>query len=131
MQTHPAAGCCWLAVLLPFVGDVLAGLCWADARAQRVALLTAAARAGVAAGIAADAGCSPTAPVVYLLGGWAPPLGIALRADGPSVVMLLAVAVVVCGIGVYARADFGTPPARRRRARPSSTGCCCWPCGDR
>ena len=35
-------------------------------------------------------------------------LGIALRADRPSVVMLLAVAVVVCGIGVYARADFGS-----------------------
>ena len=46
--------------------------------------------------------------VVYLLGGWAPPLGIALRADGLSAVMLLAVAVVVCGIGVYARADFGS-----------------------
>ena len=46
--------------------------------------------------------------MVYLLGGWAPPLGIALRADGLSAVMLLAVAVVVCGIGVYARADFGS-----------------------
>src|SRR5574337_1169521 len=47
--------------------------------------------------------------LVYLLGGWSPPLGIALRADGAAVAMLLAVAVVVCGIGLYARADFGTP----------------------
>ena len=29
------------------------------------------------------------APVVYLLGGWAPPLGVALRGDGLSVVMLI------------------------------------------
>src|SRR5574337_800000 len=47
--------------------------------------------------------------LVYLLGGWAPPLGIALRADGAAVAMLLAVAVVVCGIALYARADFAMP----------------------
>ncbi len=69
-------------------------------------------------------GCRPGGAVVYLLGGWAPPLGVALRADGLAVVMIAAIAVVVCGIGVYARADFGTPPARPRRARPSPTGCC-------
>ncbi len=56
----------------------------------------------VAVGIA-DAWLDGSGPVVYLLGGWAPPLGIALRADGAAVAMLLAVAVVVCGIGVYAR----------------------------
>ena len=48
-------------------------------------------------------------PLVYLLGGWQPPLGIALRADGAAVAMLLAIAGVVCAIGLYARADFGTP----------------------
>jgi hypothetical protein len=49
------------------------------------------------------------APVVYLLGGWAPPLGVALRGDGLSVVMLIAVAVVICAIAVFARGDFATP----------------------
>ena len=44
---------------------------------------------------------------MYVLGGWTPPLGIALRADGLAVVMIGAIAVVVCAIGVYARADFG------------------------
>ena len=29
--------------------------------------------------------------LVYILGGWLPPLGIALRADGPAVTMMLAV----------------------------------------
>ena len=32
--------------------------------------------------------------------------------------MLLAVAVVICGIGVYARADFGTPAGAREARAP-------------
>ena len=48
-------------------------------------------------------------PLVYLLGGWTPPLGVALRADGLSVVMMVITAVVICAIGVFARADFRTP----------------------
>ncbi len=56
--------------------------------------------------------------VVYLLGGWAPPLGIALRADGLSAAMLLAVAVVVCGIGIYARADFGSAAGEPEQRAP-------------
>jgi formate hydrogenlyase subunit 3/multisubunit Na+/H+ antiporter MnhD subunit len=57
----------------------------------------------------ASAWDSAQGPLVYLLGGWSPPLGIALRADGAAVAMLLAVAGVVCGIGAFARADFGLP----------------------
>ena len=48
-------------------------------------------------------------PLVYLLGGWAPPLGVALRADGLSAVMMVITAVVICAVGVFARADFRTP----------------------
>ena len=48
-------------------------------------------------------------PLVYLLGGWPPPLGIALRADGLSVVMIAITAVVICMIGVFARTEFRTP----------------------
>ena len=99
----------WLllvAVLAPFLG-VLAGLALGGRNAQRVAMLT------LPIGLAAAGGIGWTLlqsgdTVVYLLGGWAPPLGIALRADGLSAGMLLAVAVVVCGIGAYARADFGS-----------------------
>jgi multicomponent Na+:H+ antiporter subunit D len=47
-------------------------------------------------------------PLVYLLGGWAPPLGVALRADGLSGVMLMTTAVVICAVGVFAHADFST-----------------------
>ncbi len=103
-----------IAVLAPFVG-VLAGLALGGRNAQRVAMLT------LPIGLAAAGGIGWTLlqsgdTVVYLLGGWAPPLGIALRADGLSAVMLLAIAVVVCGIGAYARADFGAvagEPAQR------------------
>jgi formate hydrogenlyase subunit 3/multisubunit Na+/H+ antiporter MnhD subunit len=99
----------WLllvAVLAPFVG-VLAGLALGGRNAQRVAMLTMPVGLIVAVGIAFTLQQSG-ATLVYLLGGWAPPLGIALRADGLSAVMMLAVAVVICGIGVYARSDFST-----------------------
>ena len=95
-----------LAVLAPFVG-VLAGLALGGRNAQRVAMLLMPVGLAVAVGIAGSLVQSGET-VVYLLGGWAPPLGIALRADGLSAVMLLAIAAVVCGIGVYARADFGS-----------------------
>lgn len=106
MLTTPGGWLLLLAVLAPFVG-VLAGLALGGRNAQRVAMLTMPVGLAVAAGIAWSLVQSGDT-VVYLLGGWAPPLGIALRADGLSAVMLLAVAVVVCGIGLYARADFGS-----------------------
>jgi formate hydrogenlyase subunit 3/multisubunit Na+/H+ antiporter MnhD subunit len=48
--------------------------------------------------------------LVYFLGGWAPPLGLALRADGLSAAMLVTTAIVVCATGFYARAAFRMPP---------------------
>lgn len=105
-----------LAVLVPFVG-VLAGMVLGGRGARRVALATLVAGLAIAIAIA-DALVRSGAAVVYLLGGWAPPLGVALRADGLAVVMLLAVAVVIGGIGAYARADFGTPPGVREARAP-------------
>jgi formate hydrogenlyase subunit 3/multisubunit Na+/H+ antiporter MnhD subunit len=103
-----------LAVLLPFIG-VLAGLVLGGRNAQRVAALTLPVGLAIVLCIGytlVDSG----AAVVYLLGGWSPPLGIALRADGLSAAMMLVVAVVVCGVGVYARPNFsiaaGEPEAR-------------------
>ncbi len=104
--TTPGGWLLVLAVLAPFVG-VLAGLALGGRGAQRVAALVLPIGLAVAAGIAWTL-VQTGDTMVYLLGGWAPPLGIALRADGLSAAMLLAIAVVVCGIGIYARADFGT-----------------------
>jgi formate hydrogenlyase subunit 3/multisubunit Na+/H+ antiporter MnhD subunit len=105
-----------LAVMVPFVG-VLAGFALGGRNAQRVAMVTIAAGLGVAIAIAA-AMSRAGAALVYVLGGWAPPLGIALRADGLSLVMIPAVAVVILGIGVYARADFATPAGVREARAP-------------
>ena len=95
-------------VLLPFVGMLL-GLVLGGRQVQRVAFVLMPLGLALALGIAA-AWLREGQALVYLLGGWAPPLGIALRADGPAVVMLLAVAGVVSGIGIFARADFGVSP---------------------
>jgi len=105
MLTTPGGILLVMAVLVPFVG-VLVGLMLGGRHAQHVAALTLPAGLAIAAGLAATLLQSGDT-VVYLLGGWAPPLGIALRADTLSVVMMLAVAVVICGIGLYARSDFG------------------------
>ncbi|MFZ0107706.1 MAG: proton-conducting transporter membrane subunit [Thiobacillus sp.] len=106
MLTTPGGILLVMAVLVPFVG-VLVGLMLGGRHAQHVAALTLPAGLAIAAGLAATL-LQSGETIVYLLGGWAPPLGIALRADTLSVVMMLAVAVVICGIGLYARSDFGS-----------------------
>ena len=106
-MTTPGGLLLVLAVLVPFVG-VLAGLVLGGRHAQRVALTTLLPGLGLAIAIA-DALVRSGDTLVYLLGGWVPPLGIALRADWLAAVMLVVTAMVICGIGVYARADFGTP----------------------
>jgi len=113
--TSPGGLLLVLAVLVPFVG-VLAGFALGGRNARRVAMVTILAGFAIAIAIAAESAQSAK-PLVYLLGGWKPPLGIALRADGLALVMIVAVAVVILGIGAYAHADFGTPAgARESRA---------------
>jgi formate hydrogenlyase subunit 3/multisubunit Na+/H+ antiporter MnhD subunit len=46
----------------------------------------------------------------YRLGGWVPPLGVSLEADGLSVVLLLTSAVVILGVAAYAQRDFRPEP---------------------
>jgi formate hydrogenlyase subunit 3/multisubunit Na+/H+ antiporter MnhD subunit len=48
-------------------------------------------------------------PIVHTVGGWPAPLGIVLRADGLSALLLLAVSVVGAAISIYASAYFGAP----------------------
>lgn len=56
--------------------------------AARTALVLLPAGLGVAVAIAAGV-WRAREPLVYFIGGWAPPLGLALRADGLSAAMLL------------------------------------------
>ena len=46
--------------------------------------------------------------LIYIVGDWKPPLGIALRADGLSAAMMVTMAIVICAVAVFAHADFGT-----------------------
>src|SRR5215510_14196242 len=115
-MTTPGGSLLVLAVLMPFVG-VLAGLVFGGRYAQRVALVILLPGLGLALAIA-DALARSGDTLVYLLGGWVPPLGVALRADGLAAAMLAATAVVICGIAVYAWADFATPSEVREARAP-------------
>ena len=96
------------ALFVPVAGLLVAMLA-GGRRSEQVAMavmpLTFAASAAAAWRVVAHA-----APLEYHLGGWAPPLGIALRADGLSAIMMLMTAVVMVVTAVYARADFRTAP---------------------
>ena len=75
-----------LALVVPVVGVLLAFVA-GGRHAERVALATMPLGLAIAVAIAVMLRRTG-GPLVYLLGGWAPPLGVALRADGLSVVML-------------------------------------------
>ena len=96
-----------LSIVLPIAGALLAFIA-GGRRSEWIVLGTMPFGLGVAIAIAIAMQKSAS-PLVYFLGGWIPPLGIALRADGPSVVMVAITAVVICTIGVFARTEFCTP----------------------
>lgn len=116
MTTTPGGLLLVLAVMIPFVA-VLAAFTLGGRAAQRIAAVTILAGLVVVIAIA-QAMRETGGQLVYLLGGWAPPLGVALRADNFALVMMLMVAVVILGIGLYARADFTTPSGVREARRP-------------
>ena len=103
-----------LPILLPAAG-VLMSFLLGGRQAERIALALAPAQFGVAIAIAALVWRAGR-PIVYILGGFAPPLGIALRADGLSAVMLLTAALLMPAAELFARAGFATPPGREKRA---------------
>jgi multicomponent Na+:H+ antiporter subunit D len=95
------------ALVLPAAGALLA-LALGGRHAERVVLALMPVGLGLAIAIAAGV-LRANAALVYVVGGWAPPLGLALRADGLSAAMMITTAVVVCAVGLFARADFRTP----------------------
>jgi formate hydrogenlyase subunit 3/multisubunit Na+/H+ antiporter MnhD subunit len=117
--TETAAGATgggWLvaAVIFPVVALLLvvAGGARFAARIGVIALPV-----GLAIAVAVLLGVLQQGTLGYHVGGWAPPLGIALRADALSAAMLLTTALVAGGAGLYALSDFGTPrdPAEGRQ----------------
>jgi multicomponent Na+:H+ antiporter subunit D len=57
-------------------------------------------------------------PLSYVVGGWAPPLGIALRADGISAIMMLTSALIAAAAAFFAWRDYG-PRADGKERRAS------------
>jgi formate hydrogenlyase subunit 3/multisubunit Na+/H+ antiporter MnhD subunit len=108
LATTPGGFLLALAILLPVAG-ILASLALGGRTPERIALGVIPAGLGLAIAIAFQIWQSG-APVVYALGGWSPPLGVTLRADGFSAAMLAATALVIAAAGLFARAGFGTPP---------------------
>jgi len=105
-----------LSVVVPVAGTILAfaaGGRWSE----RIVAGTIPLGLGIAVAIMISAGQSGS-PLVYLLGGWPPPLGIALRADGLSVVMIAITAIVICMIGVFARTEFRSPTGSAEARAP-------------
>ncbi len=114
MGTTPGGFLLVLAIMLPVAG-VLASLLLGGRHAQRVAFVLMPFGIAVSVAIAI---CVWRAghTLQYVIGGWAPPLGVALRADGLSAAMIVTAAVLVCGIGLFARAQFPTPAGIEARA---------------
>src|SRR4029450_4339339 len=103
-----------LSLVVPIAGALLAfvvGGRWV----VRIALSTMPLGLAIAVAIAVELR-PPGGSVVYLLGGWSPPLGVALRADWLSAVMMVTTAVVIFAVAVVASADFAAEPAETRQA---------------
>src|SRR5262245_36522573 len=96
-----------LAIVLPVLGTLVA-FALGGQHAERITLLLIPAGLGLAVAILVLVWYTGES-LHYLVGGWTPPLGLALRADGLSAVMLVTTAVVIGAAGLFARADFGAP----------------------
>lgn len=103
-----------LAIFVPVAAIPLA-VALGGRHAERVALATLPVGIGLAAAIAVAVWRRGDALVVAI-GGWAPPLGVALRADGLSAAMLLTTALVIAAAAAFARPDFRAGPDGEERA---------------
>jgi hypothetical protein len=110
-----------LAIVLPVAG-VLLSVALGGRQAECIALIMMPAGLAVAVAIAAGVWRSHSV-LQYFVGGWDPPLGIAFRADGLSSVMIVTAALLICGIGLFARIQFPTPRGAETRTSLGSTSC--------
>jgi formate hydrogenlyase subunit 3/multisubunit Na+/H+ antiporter MnhD subunit len=100
--TTPGGWLLVLALVLP-AGAMLVAFVAGGRHAQRIAIGTLALWLATALGIAWQVQRGGV-PLVHVIGGWQPPLGMALRADGLSAAMLLAGAFVLLAAALFGRA---------------------------
>jgi formate hydrogenlyase subunit 3/multisubunit Na+/H+ antiporter MnhD subunit len=103
-----------LAIMLPVVG-ILFALVLGGRHAERIALVLLPVGFAIAAAVFLIVREGGTA-LVYNVGGWHPPLGIALRADGLAAAMMVTTAIIISATALFAHGEFsqplGSPEAR-------------------
>jgi multicomponent Na+:H+ antiporter subunit D len=105
-----------LAVILPATGMLLV-LALGGRLAARTVLALLPVGFGITVAIVTEVWRAGK-PLVYFVGGWAPPLGLALRADGLSAAMLATTAIVICATALYGKAAFRIPPGMSEARSP-------------
>jgi formate hydrogenlyase subunit 3/multisubunit Na+/H+ antiporter MnhD subunit len=103
-----------LAIVLP-VASALLSLALGGRYAERVAFIVMPAGLAVTVAILARIWSTHNA-LQYFVGNWHPPLGVAFRADGFSAAMMVTAALLICGIGLFARGQFASPREAEMRA---------------
>ncbi len=101
--------------MLPIVAALVVAVSGAR-RAAVIALVAMPLGLALSAAIACDVLLSG-ATLEYVIGGWLPPLGLRLRADGLSAAMMLTTAIIITATGIYARADFASPAGESESRR--------------
>jgi multicomponent Na+:H+ antiporter subunit D len=96
-----------LSLVVPVAGVLLAFVA-GGRHVERIVLTTMLLGLVIAGAIGVTMARTGTG-LVYLLGDWSPPLGVALRADWLSAVMLAITAIVACAVGVFAHGEFRIP----------------------
>ena len=110
---HAATSGGWLLILpimLPVVA-ILAIMLAPPRLAGRIGLAALAAGVAAAAAVFAELLRGGEA-LVYVVGGWRPPLGLMLRADGLSATLLAMSALIIAAAGLFAHGMNGLEPAR-------------------
>lgn len=96
----PAGHLLVLAIIVP-VAAVLAILAAGPRHARSIALFALAAGSAVSAAVLMEVVRTGN-PLVHVVGGWLPPLGLALRADGLSATLMVMTAAVISMVGIFA-----------------------------
>ena len=103
-----------LAIVLPVAGALLS-LALGGRYAERIAFIVMPAGLAVSIAILVSVWRTHNA-LQYFVGNWYPPLGVAFRADGLSAAMMVTAALLICGIGLFAREQFFAQPGPEQRA---------------
>lgn len=110
----PLAALVVLVVIVPILGLIATVLVGGRA-VERVALAALLATAAVALAVVWTVAATGTPPSVFV-GGWMPPLGVELRADGFSAFMLAVTSTVTVAIGLF---SLSAPGAATPRMKPA------------